>query len=417
MKNIGMITALLLSLALVGCSGIQQSEKSPNSKEEKSEACNADNNDESSIENNTNEKDNLKEDGGKNKVDAHINEILETMTLHEKICQMFIVIPEVLTGVDKVTMAGEITEKKLEEYPVGGMIYMEYNLVSKEQTVEMISKTQKFAKKNHGIGMFISVDEEGGKVARCAESLGTTQFKPMYEYKEEGTPTAYQNAKKIGSDIKQFGFNLDYAPIADTWSNPENQIIGTRAYSDDFEETAELVEAAVKGYCDGGVLTTLKHFPGHGDTQTDSHVGIATSDKTIEQLEKEEYLAFERGIKAGADMVMMGHITMNSVDKLPATLSYEMVTNQLRNKLGFKKVIITDAMNMGAIANNYTVEEGTIKAIQAGNDIILMPMDIERAVKSVEDAVANGTITEERIEESVKRIFILKIQMGLLDME
>lgn len=341
-------------------------------------------------------------------MEEKIEQILESMTLHEKICQMFIVTPEVLTGKGQVTQAGETTEQSLKDYPVGGLIYMEYNLETKKQTKKMIENTQQYAVKNNGIGLLISVDEEGGRVSRCAESLGTTAFEPMYTYREQGAETAYDNAGQIAKSIKALGFNLDYAPVADTWSNPENQIIGTRAYSDDFKETATLVSSAVKGFGDNGVFCTLKHFPGHGDTQSDSHLGSVYSDKTIAELEKQEYLAFQAGIEAGADMVMIGHITMTAIDDLPATLSHTMITDELRGRLGFEGIVITDAMNMGAIAQEYTIEEGTIQAVLAGNDIILMPIDLQTAVKGLEDAVADGTVTEERINESVRRILRLK---------
>ncbi|MCR5539812.1 MAG: glycoside hydrolase family 3 [Ruminococcus sp.] len=341
-------------------------------------------------------------------------EKLAQMTLHQKVCQMFITTPEGLTGQKKITTADSTMDKALKKYPIGGFILFDYNLTSVSQTKSLISNSQKYNKKHSDIPLFIAVDEEGGTVARCAKKLGTTPFQSMYAYKDMGTNTAYNNAWTIANDISKLGFNLDFAPVADTWSNPNNTVIGRRAYSDNFNQTAKLISSAVKGFNDGGVTCTLKHFPGHGDTATDSHVGMACSYKTIDQLEKQEYAAFKSGIKAGADMVMVGHITMSNIDGLPATISPKMVNGELRKKLGFKGVIITDGLGMGAVANYYSSSDLAVKCVQAGDDILLIPADLKAAVNGIEDAVAKGTITEERINESVLRILSLKEKRGLL---
>ena len=334
--------------------------------------------------------------------------IISQMSLHEKVCQMFIVTPESLTGFDVVTASGDATRSCLEQYPVGGLIYFSANLESMEQSKEMLSGARDIQKELGMIPMFYAIDEEGGDVARCADALGTTSFDPMYLYKEMGTDTAYSNAKTIAGDILSVGFNLDFAPVADTWSNPSNTVIGQRAYSDDFAETAELVAAAVKGFSDGGVYCSVKHFPGHGDTAEDSHYGTASSAKTLAELEQNEYLAFRKGIESGADMVMVGHITMTSVDQLPASVSKTMITDELRDKLGYDGVVVTDSLAMGAVTEMYSSGELAVKIIDAGADILLMPQDMKAAVEALENAVKDGTISEERINESVRRILILK---------
>ncbi len=334
--------------------------------------------------------------------------IISQMSLHEKVCQMFIVTPESLTGFDVVTASGDATRNCLEQYPVGGLIYFSANLESMEQAKEMLSGAKDIQKDLGLIPLFYAIDEEGGDVARCADALGTTSFDPMYLYKEMGTDTAYSNAKTIAGDILSVGFNLDFAPVADTWSNPANTVIGQRAYSDDFSETAELVAAAVRGFSDGGVYCTVKHFPGHGDTAEDSHYGTASSEKTLAELEQNEYLAFKKGIEAGADMVMMGHITMTSVDQLPASVSKTMITDELRGKLGYDGVVITDSLAMGAVTEMYESGELAVKIVDAGADMLLMPQDMKEAVDALEKAVEDGIITEERINESVRRILILK---------
>lgn len=342
---------------------------------------------------------------------SQLGDIVDRMSLHDKICQMFIVRPEQLSGDEGTTAATEATRSGLEEYPVGGLIFFSKNMESRDQVTNMIRTTKEYATDVGCVPLFFSVDEEGGKVSRCAETLGTSAFEPMYSYKDKGTITAYANARKLAGDIGQFGFDLDFAPVADTWSNPNNTVIGTRAYSDNFEETAMLVGAAVRGFREGGVHCTLKHFPGHGDTLEDSHDGFAVSNKSLEDLRKNEYLAFDRGIKAGADFLMVGHITVPAIDDLPASMSEKVIKGEIREYLGYDGIVITDALAMGAIANAYSSSVCAVMAVEAGNDILLAPKDLHEAVAGIESAVENGIITEERIEESVRRILKVKGQL------
>lgn len=382
-----------------------QAESSAASAAESSSAESKDESDDSSSD------DSSKTEGEKKTTySKEVSEKLDSMTLHEKICQMFIVTPEGLTNYTDVSEAGETTMYSLQSYPVGGLIYFDQNLVTMDQTKEMIDTVQGYSDEICGLPMFISVDEEGGDVARCADMLGTTELYPMFNYNAD-EQAAYDNAFTIAQDISALGFNLDFAPVADTWSNPENTVIGTRAYSDDFNTTAELMPKAVKGFNDGGVYCTLKHFPGHGDTAEDSHYSSAVSYKTVEELENEEYLAFKSGIKAGAQMVMVGHITVPAIDDEPACISYDVVTGELREKLGFNGVVITDSLAMGAVADYYSSGELAVKAVQAGVDILLMPEDLPSAVAALENAVEEGTISEERIDESAARIIDLKLKM------
>ena len=344
--------------------------------------------------------------------DPNVEAIIDKMDIHTKVCQLFVVTPEALTGFSQVTEFGDTSKSSFDSYPVGGLVYFAQNIESAEQTKTMLTNTQSYAKEKTGIPVILCVDEEGGSVARCADKIGSLpKLQPMYTYKDQGTQTAYDNAKTIATYLKDLGFNLDAAPVADTWSNSSNTVIGKRAYSDKFSETAELVSSAVKGFEENGVKCTLKHFPGHGDTATDSHTSTATTSKTLDQLSSEEYLAFQSGISAGAEVIMVGHITVTSVSNEPATVSKDIVTGELRNKLGFNGVVITDALNMGAVSNNYSSGELAVKCIQAGDDLLLMPTDFKAAVTAVEDAVKNGTISEERIDESLRRILTLKMKM------
>ena len=352
---------------------------------------------------------------------AYAEDMLSKMSLHEKVCQMFIITPEAATGYYVVTEAGETSKQALVDYPVCGYIYFAQNLQSIEQTKTMLANVKQYGMDTNGIPFFTSVDEEGGIVARCADKLGTTSFNFMYYYRAEGTETAYNNAYTIASDISGLGFNLDFAPVADTWSNSANTVIGERAYSTDYQEAADLVAAATKGFNDGGVVSCIKHFPGHGDTMEDSHKSAAYIHKPLADLMGEDYLPFKAGIEAGTGMVMVGHLYLSdaditsSEDNYPASLNYKVITGELREKLGYDGVVITDSLAMGAISNYYSSGEAVCLSVKAGADIMLMPADFKSAVDALEQAVESGEISEERIDESVRRILILKYNFLIKD--
>lgn len=337
-------------------------------------------------------------------------ELLAGMSLREKLCQLMIVRPEVLTGESPVTAAGETTRLALEQYPVGGLIYSVDNLVTQEQTREMIENTQSYSK----IPLIISADEEGGNVGRLMYKLGTTFIHSMYSYKDMGEDTAYQNALTIGTDMVSCLFNTDFAPVADVWTNPANTVIGDRAYSDEFGQASELVAAAVRGFTESGVICCVKHFPGHGDTSTDTHEGAAVVDKSLEELRAGEFLPFEAGIEAGVDMVMVGHITVTAVDDEPATISHEVITGLLREELGWDGAVVTDSLDMGALAG-YEIGEVCVKYLEAGGDIMLGIPDLAAALTALETAVTEGRLTEQRIDESALRVLMLKLSHGIAE--
>ena len=339
-----------------------------------------------------------------------VDETLAGMTLHEKVCQMMFVTPEELTGEDGVTVAGDATRQALENYPVGGIVYFAKNLESQDQVKEMIDNSQKYS----SIGLFVATDEEGGVVNRLMDTVGTTYIGSMYYYKDDGDETAYEKAYTIANDMSALGFNLDFAPVADVWSNPDNTVIGERAYSDDYAQAAELVGNAVKGFNDGGVMCTLKHFPGHGDTAEDSHYSSAYVHRTKEEIMADEMQPFRSGIEAGAEFVMVGHLIVPDIDEVPATLSYKIATGILREELKFEGVAITDSFEMESIADNYSVDDAVVMSVKAGMDMILQPKDMASAVNSIEQAVADGELSEDRIDESVRRILTLKESRGLL---
>lgn len=341
-------------------------------------------------------------------------ELLGSMTLHEKVCQLFVVQPaDLLPGAGKVTEAGPATQKALERYPVAGLLYDAGNLVSMDQTKAMLANVQSFTK----IPLILTCDEEGGRVNRLMHTIGTTYIGPMLDYQDQGAETAAANAKTIAQDLRSCGFNMDLAPVADVWSNPDNTVIGDRAYSDDFDVAAGLVASAVEGFHAGGVACTLKHFPGHGDTSADSHYGSVYVYKTLDELREAELLPFQAGIAAGADAVMMGHLIIADVDDQPALFSHKIVTGLLREELGFDGVVITDSLKMQAMTDHYGSGDIAVGAVQAGVDLLLCPQDLDEAVSALTQAVEDGTITRERLDESVLRVLRLKLDRGIIPAE
>ena len=345
--------------------------------------------------------------------------MVQNLTLEEKVCQLFIATPEALTGVNRATVAGDATREALSRLPVGGIVYFAQNLEDREQAMALLSGTQSFSE----IPLLLAVDEEGGTVSRVGSNpaMGTTYFSDMADYGDAGdTQAVYQVGLTLGQQLTELGFNLDFAPVADVVTNPNNTEIGRRSFSSDPETAAAMVGSIVSGFRDGGILCSLKHFPGHGGTETDTHNGRAVTERTLEQMRQAEFLPFQAGIEAGVPMVMVGHLSapnLNGGADTPSDLSYAVVTEILRGELGFSGVVVTDAQNMGAITDYYTPAEAAVGALQAGVDLILMPADLDEAVQGVLDALEAGTLSRERIDESVTRILAMKYEYGILQPE
>lgn len=343
--------------------------------------------------------------------------LLSGMTEEEKLYQLFVVYPEAVTGTAGTTTAATEanTLPALKARPVGGLVYAEANLQSAEQASAMIAGQQAFT----AIPLLTCVDEEGGRVTRIRRITGS--LSAMYTYREDGPDTAYGNAVTIAGNMKTLGLNTDLAPVADVWSNPANSVIGDRAYSGDYASAATLVAAAVEGFRSENLICTLKHFPGHGDTAEDSHTSSAVVRKTLDELREQEFLPFKAGIEAGADMVMIGHLTLTEVDPdTPATFSRTIVTDLLRGELGFDGVIITDAMTMAAATNHTTGGEACIEALAAGCDILLgaaaTPDGLDKCVQAIRDELdkPGGRLGWDDIDGSVARILTMKIEHGLI---
>lgn len=342
--------------------------------------------------------------------DDYLNQIADSciaeMSLENKVAGLFMITPEALTGVDTVIQAGDTTKQKLSEYPVGGLVYFSKNIQSADQLKEMLDTTR-----NTMIyPVFLAVDEEGGSVSRVA---GAGLADDVGDMSEIGSTCDPEKAKEVGTTIgtylSQFGFNVDFAPVADVVS-AENAVIGNRSFGSDPNVVGTMVAAEVQGLQESGVSACLKHFPGIGDTTTDTHDEKTVSEKTLEDMQQTDLPAFQSGIDAGVDFVMVSHMSLPNVvgDDIPCSLSGTVINDLLRNQLGYDGIVITDALNMSAITGSYSSAEAAVKAIEAGADMLLMPENFEEAYQGVLDAVQNGTISEDRINESLKRIYRVK---------
>ena len=229
-----------------------------------------------------------------------------------------------------------------------------------------------------------------------------------------GNPeAARETGMTIGSYLSDLGFNADFAPDADVLTNPENQVIGNRSFGSDPQMVADMAAALGEGLESQGVLPCYKHFPGHGASADDTHEGYAYSNKNLEQMWDCELLPFRQAIAGGARMIMISHMSLPNVIgySLPSSLSPYLLKNILRERMGFDGIIITDAMNMGAIVNTYPYADAAVMAVQAGADMILMPEDLWTAYTAVVHAVQNGQISEEQIDEAVGRILYVKYSL------
>ena len=342
--------------------------------------------------------------------------IIAGMELEEKVAQMFFVTPELITGVSRVRAAGEWTKDALDRYPVGGLVYFAANLENAQQTEEMLSTVQKYMMDEWGFPVFLGIDEEGGRVLRIGSNadfgVKKTEAMGTLAGKEEPEAAVRNAGNTIGAYLAELGFNVDFAPDADVLTNEENRVIGDRSFGKDPQSVAGLAWEFAQGLHDNGIMACYKHFPGHGGTVEDSHKGYAYSYKTWEELAETELVPFQSGSENGIEFIMVSHISLpnfNGTD-IPATLSASVVTGKLREEMGYEGIIITDSMNMGAVSNHYEAGEAAVLAVQAGCDMLLMSQGFEESYQAVLQAVEAGEITEDRINESVRRIMETKLK-------
>ncbi len=349
--------------------------------------------------------------------DDRVEKLLAGMDLKQKVAQMFMVTPEALTGYSKVTAAGEVTKQCFIRYPVGGVIYMAGNLIDTEQTRIMLSNMQDYSVEYLGFPVFLGVDEEGGTVARIAgnRAFGVEDVGNISEIGASGNcDLAYQAGSTIGAYLSALGFNLDFAPVADVWSNKKNTVVKYRSPGSDPELVRDMVIAQIEGFKEQGILCAVKHFPGHGSTSEDSHNGAAVVERTLQELFECDLIPFKGAVQAGVPFVMVGHLSLPKVVEkdVPAVFSKEIITDILRGELGFDGIVITDALDMGAVTDYYSSAQAAVMAVAAGADMLLMPEDFVAAYEGVLNAVQRGELTQERIDESVRRILKVKLEMA-----
>ncbi|RPF40669.1 beta-N-acetylhexosaminidase [Streptomyces sp. Ag109_G2-6] len=304
-------------------------------------------------------------------------------------------------------------------YHLGGIVYFAWahNTRSPQQIAALSNGLQRAAAgSGAGIPLLLSVDQEHGAVARIGRPA--TLLPGAMALGAGGSPADARRAARLaGTELAALGIRQDYAPVADVNVNPANPVIGVRSFGSDPEAVAELTAAQVRGYQAAGVAATAKHFPGHGDTETDSHVGLPVMRHSRAQWEELDEPPFRAAVEAGADVVMTAHIVFPALDPSgdPATLSRPIVTGILRERLGFRGVVVTDALDMAGVRQKYGDDRVPVLALKAGCDQLLNAPDLGLAYRSVLAAVGSGELTRARIEESVLRILEVKARRGLFE--
>ena len=331
----------------------------------------------------------------------NIDKMLDEMSLEEKIGQMMII----FYRSDKMDST---LKKSLDTVKPGGFILFSENFSNYDNSIKLIKEIKETSK----IPMFISIDEEGGRVQRLlALKEEVSNVPSMYDVGKMGDLNLTEGVGRvIGEELRVFGINLDFAPVLDIYENKDNTVIGNRSFGEDKETVSKQALAFANGLSRTGVIPVYKHFPGHGNTSVDSHYELPVVTKTKNELLNDELVPFKDAIDNGAEIIMIGHLAVPKItgDNTPASLSRKLITDLLKDELGYKGLVITDALNMGALTNNYTQDEVYVKAINAGVDILLMPPGSINALESIKKSVESGLISEDTINKSVRKILELK---------
>lgn len=394
MKNINkiLIFSIFVLLLVTGCNKEQNQNKNNNDKV-----------------NDDNSKEIIENQEESQEIDK-IKEQIDSMTLEEKLGQLLIV------GFEG-TKINEDTTSLIEELKVGGIIFFKRNIENGEQVLELTNGL-KSLNKNNKISLFVSIDEEGGQVSRLPK-----EYERLPEARKIGDlnneDTSFKYGELLGLRLNSLGFNLDYAPVMDINSNPDNPVIGNRA----FGSTPELVSKhgiqIIKGLKSQNIINSIKHFPGHGDTSTDSHINLPIINKTVEEMREFEFIPFARSIEEGVDMVMVAHILFPEIDKKnPSTMSKQIINGLLREELEFEGVVISDDLTMGAITENYSLEEATLKFFQSGGDIALICHGVDnpkKVINYIKSSIKSGDISMEDINHKLYRILSVKDKYNLKD--
>ncbi|MCR5719394.1 MAG: beta-N-acetylhexosaminidase [Lachnospiraceae bacterium] len=340
-----------------------------------------------------------------------IRSYIDSMSLEDKVAGLFIVTPEELCNYNTVVKAGDKTRESLETYAVGGLIYFKKNIKNAEQLSQMIEETKGMSR----YPLFCAIDEEGGSVSRMAEAKLFEKTPGAREIFTAGdVNAAYTYGNTIGEELSSLGFNMCLGPVCDI-SADEGAYMYSRTFGDTAETVSEYSANMFKGIRDKNVIPCLKHFPGMGSIKADLHKEIGVCDNDISTFENSDFVPFKRCIDEGANVIMISHMAapkLTGEDNMPCTLSKKVVTDVLRDELGYEGVIITDAMNMDVIAQYYDADEAAVRALKAGCDMILMPENFRTAFAGVINAVNEGVIDIDRIDHSLERIYRLKLTSG-----
>jgi beta-N-acetylhexosaminidase len=339
-----------------------------------------------------------------------IDKMIDQMTLEEKVGQLLVV------GMKGTSFTSDI-DNLIRNYHVGGVIIMGENVSTIEKMVQLINDVKKANDPNKN-PIFLSVDEEGGRVSRFPPGIPKLPTNAEIG-KLNDELLSYHIGTYLAEVLREFGYNMNFAPVLDVNSNPRNPVIGDRSYGSDPNQVAKLGISTMHGIMDNGIIPVVKHFPGHGDTVIDSHKKLPIVETTLERLRNVELVPFQQAIEEGADAVMVAHILYPALDPVfPSSMSKAIITGLLRDEMQFDGIVITDDLAMGAITKNYTVPEAAIQSFVAGSDLLLVVGDYENQIDTFNaliTAVENGKITEERLNESVKRILTLKVKYSVSD--
>ena len=333
---------------------------------------------------------------------------IDEMTVEDKVAGLFFVTPESITGVGTAIKAGNGTKEALEKFKVGGIIYFKKNIQNADQIKEMIATTQSYSETK----MFFGVNEEGGSVSSVASKIDVADVDTAKELGQNIiTDATYETGKTIGTYLKELGFNVNFAPVADVTTDKENKLLGDRSFGEDATNVASHVGAMVKGLEEAGVSAGVKAFPGIGSANKDPEDGLAITERTLEEMQNAEFLGFQAAISENADFIMVSNVTAPQLvggEYMPSSLSKDIVKGILREQLGYEGIIITSPLNEVSVTDYYTSSEAAIMAVQAGADMILMPANFEEAYFGLLAEVLEGNISEERIDESLLRIYKVK---------
>ncbi|WP_336759827.1 beta-N-acetylhexosaminidase [Paenibacillus sp. USHLN196] len=339
-----------------------------------------------------------------------VQEQLSSLTLEEKIGQM------ILAGVQGTTLDDQ-AKQMITDQKVGGIIFYANNVTTLEGTAKFVQSIKE-ANQSNPVPIFMSVDQEGGKVSRMPETVASIPSNGKVG-RTKDSALAKTMGELLARQVQLVGFNVDFAPVLDVNSNPKNPVIGDRSFGSSAELVSRMGIAEMKGLRSEGIIPVVKHFPGHGDTSVDSHLDLPVVNKTEKQLSELEWIPFQAAVKEQVEAVMVAHILFPKLDPdHPASLSDVIIGEHLRGKFKYDGVVITDDLSMGAIAKNFKLDEAAIATVKAGSDILLVAHSYESAktiFDTLRSAVKSGEISESRIDESVRRILTLKQQYKLSD--